>query len=285
MPKQYRPATGWANGVTLFMVVFGVITIASIASTIAEIGLLQRIESGGFVSEAEADSNDSRQQVIALLYIAAFAVSAIAFLAWIGRASANLAALGVDNQRFSPGWAVGWWFIPVMGLFRPYQVMKEIWKGSYPVLGADGLSGWPDAPVSRLLGFWWAAWLLASWVTNFTNRLFFSGATVSELIAADVFDAASDAILLVSLALVLILVRRITANQSRKHAAYQDLIEAGMLPEEADEETAQAPAQRENLTPAARPSQNPRCPRCGNARTAQELAYGVCQRCRSGGAL
>ena len=47
------------------------------------------------------------------------------------------ATLDYHDQRFSPGWSVGWWFIPALNLLRPYQVIKEIWRGSYPNTGAD----------------------------------------------------------------------------------------------------------------------------------------------------
>ena len=45
----------------------------------------------------------------------------ITFLMWLHRASSNLASLGYINQRFSPGWAVGWWFIPFMNILRPFE--------------------------------------------------------------------------------------------------------------------------------------------------------------------
>ena len=302
MQKQYRPATGLANGVTLFLAVFGVIVIASMILTIAEIGLLRRIENGDFVSVAEVASNENRQGVIYRIYIAAFVVSAIAFLVWIKRASENLAALGVDNQTFSPGSAVVWWFIPVMSLLLPCRVMIEIWKGSYPVLGANGLSSWADAPVSGLLGLWWVTWLLSWWGSNVANWIFLDNTTIRGLIVGDILIVVSNAILLVSLVLVLMLVQQITANQSSKHATYQDLIEAGRPSDEAAAETAQdlpladnlAPPARpacqlcgtereglaDNLAPPARPARKARCLRCRNAMVGQESDYVVCIGCR-----
>lgn len=174
MKQQYQPAKSLANWATLFLAVYGIVAIVSIVSTIAEIGLLQRLESGGVVTEAEAASSDNRQAIIGYLHISVFVVAAIAFLAWIYRASNNLVPLGVDNQEFSPGGAVVWWFVPIASLFRPYQVMKELWQGSYPSLGPDGLDSLTDAPVSPLLGFWWFTWLLGTWVGgNLALKIFF----------------------------------------------------------------------------------------------------------------
>ena len=108
MVQRYRPAKGRANWATTFFVVHGILMIASIASNIAEIGLLQQIESGKFVPNARVEANDIRQTVIWLLYIASYIAAIVAFLMWINLASKNLTSLRASNQRFSPGWAVGW---------------------------------------------------------------------------------------------------------------------------------------------------------------------------------
>lgn len=91
--------------------------------------------------------------LIATLALAAFILTAIAFLVWFYRTRANLPALGIGDARWSPGWAVGWWFIPVMSLFRPYQVAFEICKASDPqATPAD----WRARPAPSLLAWWWA---------------------------------------------------------------------------------------------------------------------------------
>src|SRR6266404_5443429 len=41
----------------------------------------------------------------------------ILFSIWVYRANLNARALGGKDMRFSPGWAVAWFFIPVMNLF------------------------------------------------------------------------------------------------------------------------------------------------------------------------
>ena len=220
--SEYRPVSTYAYVATLFFMVLGLVTVVSIVSTVAEIGLLQQVANGGAISEADANRNDSRQALLGYLYIGGFVVATISFLVWLNRASDNLAALDVDDQRFSPGWAVGWWFVPIMWLFRPYQVVKEIWQGSHPDTAASDPFQWRDAPVSPLLGLWWAAWLVSNWVSNIAARLFFAGdGTAEDLIRADWLSVISSAISLVALALVIVLVRQITSNQAGKHSALQ----------------------------------------------------------------
>jgi hypothetical protein len=76
---------------------------------------------------------------------------------WIYRAASNVRARGARRLSSSPGWAVGWYAVPFMSLFRPLQDMVEIWKAS------RAPQAWASQPTPRLLAFWWAAWLL----TNF----------------------------------------------------------------------------------------------------------------------
>jgi hypothetical protein len=88
------------------------------------------------------------------------ALTAAAFLTWLHRARANLPALGIADARWSPGWAVGWWFGPGMNLIRPYQVIAEVWRASDPEAPA---AGWRARPVSAVLGWWWALFLAPLW--------------------------------------------------------------------------------------------------------------------------
>src|SRR6266545_4148948 len=59
-----------------------------------------------------------------------FLVSATLFLAWFRRAYANLTPLGARRLRYRPWWALGAWVLPVFSLFRPKQLLNDIWRAS-----------------------------------------------------------------------------------------------------------------------------------------------------------
>ena len=75
----------------------------------------------------------------------------VIWLIWQHQATANLWARGLRDLRTSPGWAVGWWFVPFAWYVMPFLAVREIDVRSSP----DG------APrrASPLLGWWWAAWI------------------------------------------------------------------------------------------------------------------------------
>ena len=80
--------------------------------------------------------------------LAAFILTSIVFLFFFHRAYSNLTLLGPGEQRWSAGWSVGSWFIPILNLFRPKQIANDIWRGS------DG------STVPAVFHWWWAFFLL-----------------------------------------------------------------------------------------------------------------------------
>jgi len=83
-----------------------------------------------------------------------FAAS-IVFLFFFHRAYSNLRRLAPAEQRWSSGWAIGWWFIPFFSLVRPKQMANDIWRGC----------GRPQIPA--IFNWWWAFWILANIASGF----------------------------------------------------------------------------------------------------------------------
>jgi serine/threonine-protein kinase len=99
-----------------------------------------------------------------------FLVTAGLWLAWFRRAYLNLPALGARRLRYRPWWAVGAWLLPVFSLFRPKQVLNDIWRASDPTLPADLSDTWRARPVAELLGWWWLAFLASILVRSITTE-------------------------------------------------------------------------------------------------------------------
>ena len=103
-----------------------------------------------------------------------FLVTAGLWLAWFRRAYLNLPALGARRLRFRPWWAVGAWLVPVFSLFRPKQVLNDVWRASdperAPILPPDQADTWRKRPVAELLGWWWLAFLASVLVRSVTTE-------------------------------------------------------------------------------------------------------------------
>jgi hypothetical protein len=53
--------------------------------------------------------------------------AALFFCLWLHRAAKNLPALGRGGMQFTPGWSVGWFFIPFANLVKPLAAVSELW--------------------------------------------------------------------------------------------------------------------------------------------------------------
>ena len=83
----------------------------------------------------------------------------------VHRAYTNLHSLGMEPLRLRAGWAVGGWFVPILNLVRPKQIMSDIWRGSDPAAPASNDGAWHRAPVPALLHLWWGLFLM-SWLVD-----------------------------------------------------------------------------------------------------------------------
>jgi len=103
----------------------------SLVSSYFQYDLLQTAANGGEISAEAVTSNDNREQAIGIIQIIVFVVSAITFIQWFRRAYFNL-HLRVNRLSQTEGWAAGCWFVPIVNLFRPYQIMKEMFQATPP---------------------------------------------------------------------------------------------------------------------------------------------------------
>jgi hypothetical protein len=84
----------------------------------------------------------------------------IVFMTWVYRSIANLPALGSMSCRYTPGWAVGWWFIPFANLVHGYKIMATVWEESQPPVVNE--NGFYLPRKSAIVGWWWALYLITS---------------------------------------------------------------------------------------------------------------------------
>ena len=152
--------------------------------------------------------SDGATGVAALGLIVAFLGSGFLILKWVYRTNANAHAFASD-MNVSPGWNVGWFFIPFANLIKPFQGVRETWQVSH----GDG-GHWSDRPVPVFLRWWWACWLAMSLLDNLSFRLSLRGDSLGDLMVVSAIDVVSSAIGVPLGLLVIALVRRLTAAQT-----------------------------------------------------------------------
>jgi hypothetical protein len=134
-------------------------------------------------------------------------VTGIVFLTWTFRANRSARALGAEGMRFTPGWSVGWFFVPVMSLWRPFQVMREIWQASAQP------GNWQAVKTPSLLGWWWAIYLITQILVQIAYRLSDSIASMDDAMLASIVTTASNLTGMALDVLAFLLVAKVTTNQ------------------------------------------------------------------------
>ncbi|MCY1171993.1 hypothetical protein D9M73_121190 [compost metagenome] len=163
-------------------------------------------EAATIFSAAELQTMDRFSTVADLLYMLAFLVSAICVGRWIYRANANAHTLS-DAMMISPGWSVGWYFIPIASLFKPFQAMRETWQVS--VCPSDPYS----APVPAVMRIWWGLWVASNILSNVSSRISFNTMSFREAWVVAWLEIATFVVDVPLVIALIIVMRRLTANQ------------------------------------------------------------------------
>ena len=117
--------------------------------------------------------NDLLVGGVAMLMLATSAVAGFLILKWIYRVNRNAHSM-VRGLSISPPWAVGWFFVPIAYLWKPYQAMRDTWRAS-----ARRASGIRGEPIPSMLRWWWGLWLASSILGSVSFRVYMSAQTLS----------------------------------------------------------------------------------------------------------
>jgi uncharacterized protein DUF4328 len=163
----------------------------------------------GHLPPDQVANGDPIQGIVGLLQSGLGIVTGIAFLKWIYRAYKNIQGFGAQGLRFSPGWAVGYYFIPILSLIRPVQVMSEIWRAS------DDPRYWSQRECSWLIAVWWILFLLYTGVTQIALESAFNATSNEQWTLAAVMAILGD---LFSIPLSIVALRIVTEIYRRQKA-------------------------------------------------------------------
>jgi hypothetical protein len=110
-------------------------------------------------------------------------------------------------MQFTPGWSIGWYFVPIMSLWKPFQAMREIWQAS----AAPG--NWRAVQAPPLLGWWWTLYLGNQILSQIAYHLSDNVDNMNSAMAASLVMTASSITGLPLDIVGMLLVGKIAANQ------------------------------------------------------------------------
>ncbi|MFO0916991.1 MAG: DUF4328 domain-containing protein [Planctomycetaceae bacterium] len=215
--KRYIPADRLSQAVRIAIVVEIAVALIAMVSSLLQVQLLMRAQAGLPISETEGSLNDLREMGVSWLAVVVTIVAGVLFLRYLGRASHNAQVMGANDLSASPGWTIGYFFVPVISLWKPYQITQEIWKASAPEAGS-----WRSQLGSSLVGWWWAFHLLDNFASQIVMRLNLQNAMseipdLARLLNVTWLDFGVSLIDLVLCALAFQLIRKLQARQVARY--------------------------------------------------------------------
>jgi hypothetical protein len=217
-----RPTQTLGKWLVALLVAVSALTLLAIVFRFGQLGLLQKIrdQGAGAVTPGQASAADDRLTAVSIPLGIVSVALVVVWCVWQYRGQANLRPLGADNLKYSPGWAVGWWFIPFANFAMPYLTVRELWKASDPEAGSVG---WQMGKTSPLIPFWWAFWL-GYYALVLTGSSILAGAdangvaSVGTRIAVTQWSIAGQFAYIVAAVLAVLIVRQVDERQRAKES-------------------------------------------------------------------
>jgi hypothetical protein len=160
-PRRMRPIAAFSNAVTALAVF---VVLAGVFDALArwrQIDYLVELSNGRAADVERAVALDRSALETGFGLSALLLVHLTVFVAWFHRAHSNLVHAELPKLEYASWWTIGGFFVPVLQLFRPAQVMTETWKGTSYFAGLGRSTSWQSAPTTPTIATWWGAWLVA----------------------------------------------------------------------------------------------------------------------------
>ncbi|MEN8122771.1 MAG: DUF4328 domain-containing protein [Bacteroidota bacterium] len=204
-------------------VFFGIsiLNLIAVLSGYFEFELLERIRDAEMFTEQEASVNDLRQGVIGILQTVLSITSIVLFLNWFRRAYGNLHRIGTNNLEHNETMAIWSFVIPIVSLFRPYKIAKEI-----AVEYGNRLSGinsnYKSSINFSIIGLWWTFFLIANYIGQFAFKSVLKDDTIEQMIASTQAYMISDFIDIPAALLTLLMIKQISKEETMLFENYNN---------------------------------------------------------------
>jgi len=184
--------------------------------------VLQNIRADAYETEEvmqdAANFSDVLVSMVGILQLLATLVVGIVFLCWTYRVCKNAHSLNMAPQATTPGWAVGWYFVPIANLWKPYTALREAFLAScHPDLQREG--------GASLITFWWWIHILGVVLGNISFRMALSlgeNAAMTQLITLNGIQIAGDVVSFLVNGLTLVIVRSFAQCQRETYERRTD---------------------------------------------------------------
>ena len=153
------------------------------------------------IDQSEAQLYDTVGLWLSVAGIVLFVLTAVLFITWLFRAHRS-DRMYPAQLRHASGWAIGGWFVPILNLWRPPQMVLDVRRGA----SGTGL------PSTALVLWWWWLLVLARFTQAVANGLAPSADAAFDTYLEDirrhlVVDASASILAAIAAVLAILVVR------------------------------------------------------------------------------
>ena len=132
----------------------------------------------------------------------------IIFLLWFKREYHNLHAIN-PKLKYKEAWAIWSWFIPVINLWRPYQIMKEIYTYATTTEKKEIHPEEEEIITTPIIDLWWLLWIASNVLSQVNNRL---PETTIDLKSVHILSILTFGILIIDAMLLIKIINKINSK-------------------------------------------------------------------------
>ncbi|MEV0195923.1 DUF4328 domain-containing protein [Nonomuraea sp. NPDC050691] len=164
-----RPVRGPALAAVVTLAVYALVRVVGSGLSLWRVTIIERmLVDSGSVRPLEVEVTNTLLLGAAYVKVGVFALAAVAFLAWLHRVRGNAEVLAPGPHRRARPWVILGWFVPLVNLWFPKQVVEDVWNASKPGAPVPSL---PLARRSVLVWAWWNAFVISFWVLDVVTVL------------------------------------------------------------------------------------------------------------------
>jgi len=169
--------------------------------------LLQEFDMGN-VDMDKAEANDLRHVVLTVFWLGAYLTTIITFIMWFRRAYNNLHTVNPEGCEYPENWAAIGWFIPFLNLVRPYQIMREIWDGTFRNAGMETEGS------SSIVGLWWGLYIGGNILSNIFSRMGGED-NIGEMITSSRYAGYGALVVLPALVCAIVMINKVEVAEQK----------------------------------------------------------------------
>jgi len=215
----YKSPRSRATAAIVLLSISMVVSLLMAVSSYMQLTLLSDFANGVYEGRQDeymvvASANDQRVALIGVVFLLVFIGCVVTWCMWTHRVMRN--AWSFANRyswlETSPGWAVGWFFIPFACLWKPFGALSQAWRATVDPKGGAFLKA-PGIMVA-----WWTVWVISNLLSNFSARMSLgAGDSMDELLTTTKLEMADQLITFAITPLAILVVMKLTKKQQERH--------------------------------------------------------------------